>query len=188
MWDSKLAIYYSQGTHNLVSQGMSMSCEETNKSKCEATERSLWLESFSGSKDMSTITSSHDSNRKAARHWSVVRFKKDYPPHRIDCPLVRKPGESNRAEEKPIWDTACSLRGKRLDMPCVSYWGWLSWFSRTRSHFVSFKNRNHWTHFESCLKSSSDHGAICIKLDLVENENFSTWTKCTRNQHSRVIA
>ena len=24
--------------------------------------------------------------------------------------------------------------------------------------------------FESCLKSSSDHGAICIKLDLVEGE------------------
>ena len=37
---------------------------------------------------------------------------------------------------------------------------------------ISFlsKNRNHWPQFESCLKSSSDHGAICIKLDLVENE------------------
>ena len=33
-----------------------------------------------------------------------------------------------------------------------------------------FKNRNHWRQFESCLKSSSGHGAICIKLDLVESE------------------
>ena len=38
------------------------------------------------------------------------------------------------------------------------------------SHFVSFKNRNHWPQFESCLESSSDHGVICIKLDLVESE------------------
>ena len=46
------------------------------------------------------------------------------------------------------------------------------WFSRTFNHFVSFKNRNHWPQFESCLKSSSDHGATCIKLDLVESERF----------------
>ena len=37
-------------------------------------------------------------------------------------------------------------------------------------HFVSFKNRNHWPQFESCLESSSEHGAICIKLDLVESK------------------
>ena len=39
----------------------------------------------------------------------------------------------------------------------------------------------------NCLKSSSDHGAICIKLDLFENKKFSTWMKCTRNHHSHVI-
>ena len=40
---------------------------------------------------------------------------------------------------------------------------------------ISFlsKKRNHWSQFESCLKSSSDRGAICIKLDLVEREVFS---------------
>ena len=38
------------------------------------------------------------------------------------------------------------------------------------SHFVSFKNKNHWSLFESCLESSSDNGVICIKLDLVESE------------------
>ena len=95
--------------------------------------------------------------------------------HRIDCPLGRKPGGSTRAEEKPLRDTACRLRGKGLDMSCDSYWGWLSWFYRTLSHFVSFKNRNHWPQFESCLESSSDHSAICIKLDFVESEKvFST--------------
>ena len=31
-----------------------------------------------------------------------------------------------------------------------------------------FKNRHQCPQFESCLKSSSDDGAICIKLDLVE--------------------
>ena len=91
-----------------------------------------------------TISSSHYSNRKAAGHCSMVRFKEEYPPHRIDCPLGRKPGGSTRAEENPLRDTACRLRGKGLDMPCDSYWGWLSWFYRTLSHFVSFQNRNHW--------------------------------------------
>ena len=90
--------------------------------------------------------------------------------YRIDCPLGRKLGGSTQTEEKPLRDTACWLRGKGLDMPCDSYWGWLLWFYRTLSHFVSFKNRNHWPQFESCLKLSSDHSAICIKLDLVESE------------------
>ena len=51
-----------------------------------------WLENFSGSQDITIISSSHYSNRKAARHCSVVRFKKSVSPHRIDCP----PGEENR--------------------------------------------------------------------------------------------
>ena len=66
---------------------------------------------------------------------------------------------------------------KWLDMPCDSYWGWLSWFSRTLGHFVSY--RNHWLQFESCRKSSSHHGAICINLDLVESKKSSEWMKCT---------
>ena len=84
-------------------------------------------------------------------------------------------------EENPIRDSAWLCR-KGLVMPC-----WLSWFSRTRSHFVSNKNRNHWLQFESCFISSSDHGAICIKLDLDESEKSSALLKCTRNHHSRVI-
>ena len=36
-------------------------------------------------------------------------------------------------------------------------------------------------------KSSSDGGAICIKLDSVESETFSARMKYTRNHHSRVI-
>ena len=88
----------------------------------------------------------------------------------LTVPWEENREESTRAEEKPLRDTACRLHGKGLDMPCDSYWGWLSWFYRTLSHFVSFKNRNHWPQFESCLESSSDHGAICIKLDLVESE------------------
>ena len=103
----------------------------------------------------------------------VVGFKEECPPHRIDCPPGRKPGEGTQAEEKPIQDTACRLSKKGLDMPCDSYQDWLSWFSRILSHFVSFKNRNHWLQFQSCLISSSDHGAICIKLDLEESEKSS---------------
>ena len=82
----------------------------------------------------------------------------------------RKHTSGRKTATRHCVPTACRLRGKGLDMPCDSYWGWLSWFYKTLSHFVSFKNRNHWTQFESCLKSSSDHGAICIKLDLVESE------------------
>ena len=60
------------------------------------------MERFRGSQDIFTIFSSHYSNRKEAGHCSMVRFKEECPPHRIDCPLVRKPGGSSRAEEKPI--------------------------------------------------------------------------------------
>ena len=42
--------------------------------------------------------------------------------------------------------------------------------------------------FESCLRSSSDHCAICITWELVESEKFSAWMKCTRSHHSRIIA
>ena len=97
------------------------------------------------------------------------------------------PWEENREEEKSLWYTACRLRGKGLDMPCDSYWGWLSWFSRTLSHFISFKNRNHWPQFESCLKLSSDRSVIWNKLDLVESEKFSAWRKYTWNHLSRAI-
>ena len=102
------------------------------------------------------------------------------------------PWEENREKahqrKKYRSETLCAdCVEKRLDMPCGSYWGWLTWFSRTLSHFVSFKNRNHWLQFESCLISSSDYGAICMNLDLAESGKSSAWMKCTRNQHSRVI-
>ena len=58
---------------------------------------------------------------KRSGHCSMVRFNEECPPHRIDCPLGRKPGGRTRAEEKPLRDTACRLRGKGLDMPCDSY-------------------------------------------------------------------
>ena len=75
---------------------------------------SFWteLESFSGSKDISTISSSHYSNRKVAGYCSIVRFKEECPPHRIDCRLGRKPWGSTRAEEKQLRDTACRLLRK----------------------------------------------------------------------------
>ena len=82
----------------------------------------------------------------------------------------RKHTSGRKTATRHCVPTARRLREKGLDMPCDSYWGWLSWFYRALSHFVSFKNRNHWPQFESCLESSSDHGAICIKLDLVESE------------------
>ena len=55
--------------------------------------------------------------------WTVShgRIKRRLSSHRIDCPYGRKPGGSTRAEEQPIRDTACRLRGKGLDMPCDSY-------------------------------------------------------------------
>ena len=105
--------------------------------------------------------------------WIMVKFDIEYNNTVLWTSTVGK-GYKNR--KKDLLDEIQSLLGgKGLDMPCDSYWGWLSWFYRTLSHFVYFKNRNHWPQFESCLESSSDHGAICIKLDLVESENvFST--------------
>ena len=85
-------------------------------------------------------------------------------------PPAKKIGRRHTNERK----TDTRLCGIGLDIPCDPYWGWLSWFSRTLSHFVSFKNRNHWAQFERCLISSSDHDAICIKFDFVESEKVST--------------
>ena len=181
MWDSKPAIYNSQGTHNSVSQGRWMSCEETKKILI----RSYWMELVTGK--FQQISRHLYNFQFTLFKQKSVRFKEECPPHRIDCLQGRKPGGSTRVEENPIRDTACRLRGKGLNMPCDSYWGWLSWFYRTPSHFVSFKNRNHWPQFESCLKSSSDRSAICIKLDLVESEKFSAWMKYMRNHLSHVI-
>ena len=45
----------------------------------------------------------------------MIRFKEECPPHRIDCPLERKPGGSTRAEEKLLQDTACRLRADRVE-------------------------------------------------------------------------
>ena len=97
-------------------------------------------------------------------YCSIVRFKEECPPHRIDCPLGRKTGGRTRAEEN-CYET--------LRADCVEK-GWICHvipievgcrgFFRTHSHFVSFKNRTHWPHFESCLKSSSDRGAICNQV------------------------
>ena len=54
--------------------------------------------------------------------------------------------------------------------------------------YKSYKHIHVRPQFESCHKSSSDHGTTCINLNLVESEKFSAWMKCTRNHHSRVIA
>ena len=83
------------------------------------------VESFSRSQDISTISSSHYSTWKATGHCSMVRFKEECLPHRIDCSLGRKSGWSKRSEIKPLRDTACCLCGKWLAMPC----DWITWRS-----------------------------------------------------------
>ena len=96
------------------------------------------------------------------------------------------PWEENREEaheRKKNWYE--TLRADRVEK------GWICHLIPIKlgcGGFVSFKNRNHWPQFEICLKSSSDRGAIYIKLDLVESEKFSAWLKYTRNHHSRVIS
>ena len=97
-------------THDSVSQGRWLLCEE--KIHYEATEGSWRLKSFSWSQDISTISSSHYLNRKAARHCRVVQYKEECPPHRIEYTLEIKPEWGTQAEEKPIWDTTWRLRGK----------------------------------------------------------------------------
>ena len=57
---------------------------------------------------------SHYSNGKAAGHCSMVQFKEECPPHRIDCPLGRKPGGSTRAEEKPLRGHCVPTAWKRV--------------------------------------------------------------------------
>ena len=137
MWDSKPVTYYSQGTHNSVSQGECPVRKQKNPNRKLLNRASDWKVSA----DLKTSLQFPDSiiqTKKAARH-SVVRFKEECPSHRIDCPLGRKLGGSTRVEEKQIWDTVCWLRGKGLDMLYDSYWDWSSWFSRTLSHFVFSK-------------------------------------------------
>ena len=97
------------------------------------------------------------------------------------------------------WEEAHEWKKSRYETLCVNCMkkGWTChvipievgchWFSRTLSYFVYFKNRNHWSQFESCLILSSGHGAICIEMDLVESEKSSAWMKCVWNHHSCVI-
>ena len=162
MWDSKPAIYNSQGTHNSVCQ-----CS-VRKQKNPNMKLLNGASDWKVSADLKTSLQFSVHIIQIEKQPDIVAWSdsKKSVLHRIDCPLGRKPGGSTRAEENRF-ETLCA--------DCVekgSYWGWLSWFYRTLSHFVSFKNRNHWLQFESCLKSSSDRGAICIKLDLVESESF----------------
>ena len=98
-WGTKPANCYSQGPHNSVSQAGWMPCEETKKFQYEATAWNQWLESFCAPQDISTISSSHYSNRKVARHCSVVQFKEECPLHRIDSSL----GRNARGTMIPVW-------------------------------------------------------------------------------------
>ena len=125
------AICYSQGTHNSVSQGRWMSCEETkNRNMKLLNGASDWKVSV----DLKTSLQFPIHITQTEKRPNIVAWSdSECPPHRIDCPLGRKPWGSTRAEEKPMRDTACRLRGKGLDMLCDSYCGWLLWFSRTLS-------------------------------------------------------
>ena len=183
MWDSKPAIYNSQRT-----QGRWISCEETKKNPN--------MKLLNGASDRK-----FSADLKSSLQFPVHIIPTQKQPDIVAWSDSKKsvlrieltvPWEENREEaherKKNRYETLradCVEKG--LDMPCDSWWGWLSWFYRTLRHFVSFQNRNHWPQFESCLKSFSDHGAICINLDLVENEKFSAWRKYTRNHLSRVI-
>ena len=127
-------------------------------------------------------------------HWilrHIYNFQLTSFKRRSDQTLLRGPIQrrvySTVPREKNGRRHTCRLRGNGLDMPCDSYRGWLSQFSRTLRFLSSFKNRNHWAQFESYLISSVDNGAICIKLDLVEREKSSACIKCAQKDHSRGI-
>ena len=108
-WDSKPATCYKEPIIQFPKEG---ECPMRKQEKTyKHTECSSWLENFSGSQDISIISCSHYSNRKVASYFSVVRFKEECHPHRIDCLLGREPGE---VEEKTIRETACRLHGKGL--------------------------------------------------------------------------
>ena len=186
MRDSKLATSYSQGTHNSVSQGRWMPCEETKNPNMKLLNgASDWKISA----DLKTSLQSPVHIIQTEMQPDIVTWsdsKKSVLLIELTIPWEENQEEAHK-QNKNRYETSCRLHGIGSDMLCDSYWGWLSWFSRTLSHFVSFKNRNHRPQFESCLLSSSEHGAICIKLDLVKSEKSSAWMKCMQNHHSCVI-
>ena len=188
MWGNKPATCYSLGTHNSVSQGRWMPCEEKNNSNMKLLNgASDWKVSA----DLKTYLQFPVHIIQTEKRPDIVAWSDSKSVLLIELTVLweenREEAHQRKKKKKPIRDTACRLLGKGLDMPCDSYWGWLLWFYRALSHFVSFKNRNHWLQFESCLKSSLDHCAICIKLDMMESEKSSAWIKCTPSHHSRVI-
>ena len=137
----------------------------------------LYMESFSRSKDISTISSSHYSNRKATGHCSMVRFKEECPPHRIDCPLGRKPRGSTRAKEKPLRDTACHVIP--IEVGCRGFLGHsvISFLSKIGITGRSVKSSNR-------LQTTARYALSWIWS---KARKFSAWRKYTRNHLSRVI-
>ena len=121
MWGSKPATCYSQGTHNSVSQGRWMPCGETKKIPIW----SYWMEVVTGKfQQISRYLYNFQFTLFKQKKWpDIVAWSdsKKCPPHRIVCPLERKPGGGTQMEEKPIRDTVCRRHGKGLDMPCDSY-------------------------------------------------------------------
>ena len=67
--------------------------------------------------DISTISSSHYSNRKAARHCSMVWFKEECSPHRIDCPLEENLADAHE-RKKNRYET---LRADCVEKGCICH-------------------------------------------------------------------
>ena len=140
MWGRKLATYYSQGTHNLVSQGKWMSCEETKNPN---------IKLLNGASDWKV-----SADLKTSLQFLVHIIQTEKQPDIVVWSDSKK--TVFLIELTVSWEENWEEAHEWFLLRLV-FW--------TINHFISFKNRNHWSHFESCLKSSSDRGAICINLN-----------------------
>ena len=120
-------------------------------------------------------------------HCSMVRFKEECPPHRIDCSLGRKPEGSTRAEKKPneTLRADCVEKGWICDVipievGCRGFIGHsvISFFSKIGITGRSLKVASN--RFQTTARYASSW--IWLKA-----RKFSAWRKYTRNHLSRVI-
>ena len=172
MWDSKPVTCYRQGTHNSVSLGKWMSCEETKIFHFGASDWKVLVDLKTSlqfpvhilqTEKRSDIVAWSDSKKSVLLELTVL-----YEENGEEAPKVKKNRYKTSRADCVEKGWVCHMILIEVDCRGFLDYSVISFLSK-----IGIICRS----YESCLILSSDQGAICIKLDLVEREKSSAWIK-----------